>query len=264
MVPQGGVTELSASEKLEQLRAQQDLFRGLSFPTIAAYRDHGAIVHYAPSPESDVELRPEGIFLIDSGGQYLDGTTDITRTVALGEPTPEQKDHFTRILKGNLQLTMTRFPRNTAGNQLDTIARKPLWEIGLNYGHGTGHGVGSYLNVHEGPQGISYYRGIGVALEPGMVLSNEPAFYKEGEYGMRVENMMVVVKDEHNPNPVADFLTFENITWCPIDLRLVEKKLLDETEIAFLNAYHRRVRELLSPYLEADEKTWLEKATRPI
>ena len=262
-VPQGGVTEISASQKLEEFRQELDLYQGPSFETIAGYQEHGAIVHYASTPQTDVELKPRGIFLIDSGGQYLDGTTDITRTIALGKPTAEQKDRFTRILKGHISLAMTRFPRGTAGNQLDTIARKPLWDINQNYGHGTGHGIGAYLNVHEGPQAISYYRGLGVPLEPGMIISNEPGFYKTGEYGMRVENLIVVVEDK-NGKTTNDFYSFETISFCPIDLNLIDKNLLSARELGWLNSYHKKVKELLSPYLNKDEKEWLTKATRQI
>ena len=263
-VPGGGVTELSAAEKAEHFRAEQKLYQGLSFATIAAYREHGAIVHYEPTSRTDVELKPEGIFLFDSGGQYLDGTTDITRTVALGDPTPEQKDRFTRVLKGHIQLAMTRFPRNTAGNQLDTIARKPLWDIALNYGHGTGHGVGSYLNVHEGPHAISFYRGIGVPLEVGMIISNEPGYYKAGEYGIRTENIILTLKDEDGSSDEYEFYKFETITLCPIDLKLIEPSLLTEAEKNWLNSYHLRVRETLSPYLKGEELDWLISATRSI
>ena len=262
-VPQGGVTEISASQKLEEFRQELDLYQGPSFETIAGYQEHGAIVHYASTPQTDVELKPRGIFLIDSGGQYLDGTTDITRTIAMGKPTAEQKDRFTRILKGHISLAMTRFPRGTAGNQLDTIARKPLWDINQNYGHGTGHGIGAYLNVHEGPQAISYYRGLGVPLEPGMIISNEPGFYKTGEYGMRVENLIVVVEDK-NGKTTNDFYSFETISFCPIDLNLIDKNLLSARELGWLNSYHKKVKELLSPYLNKDEKEWLTKATRQI
>jgi len=262
-VPQGGVTEISASQKLEEFRQELDLYQGPSFETIAGYQEHGAIVHYASTPQTDVELKPRGIFLIDSGGQFLDGTTDITRTIAMGKPTAEQKDRFTRILKGHISLAMTRFPRGTAGNQLDTIARKPLWDINQNYGHGTGHGIGAYLNVHEGPQAISYYRGLGVPLEPGMIISNEPGFYKTGEYGMRVENLIVVVEDK-NGKTTNDFYSFETISFCPIDLNLIDKNLLSARELGWLNSYHKKVKELLSPYLNKDEKEWLTKATRQI
>ncbi|MBN1406472.1 MAG: aminopeptidase P family protein [Calditrichaceae bacterium] len=263
-VPKGGVTEISASEKLMELRAADSLFKGLSFATISSYNEHGAIVHYESSPETDVELKPEGIYLIDSGGQYLDGTTDITRTVALGEPTDEQKDRFTRILKGHIALSMISFPQGTQGIQLDTLARKPLWDIGLNYGHGTGHGVGAFLNVHEGPQGISYYRGIGVPLELGMVCSNEPGFYKAGEYGMRIETMINVVKDEEKSSEDLTFYKFETMTLCPIDTKLIDKALLTGEEIEFINIYHKRVYGELSPKLRGKAKEWLAAATEPI
>ncbi|MHB2155271.1 aminopeptidase P family protein [Calditrichota bacterium GD2] len=263
-VPQGGVTEMSAAQRLEKFRAEQSLYQGPSFETISAYGEHGAIVHYASSPESDVELKPEGIYLIDSGGQYLDGTTDITRTLALGEPTEEQRDRFTRILKGHIDLAIASFPVGTQGIQLDTLARKALWEIGQNYGHGTGHGVGAFLSVHEGPQGISYYRGIGVPLEVGMVCSNEPGFYKAGEYGMRVENLIVVVKDEQKSSEEWSFLKFENLTYCPIDLKLVDLNLLTRDEIDYLNAYHKKVYDILAPYLKKEERQWLKEKTQPV
>ncbi len=259
-VPQGGVTELSAAAKLEAFRKEVPLFKGLSFETISAYGEHGAIVHYSSTEESDVELKPQGIYLLDSGGQYLDGTTDITRTVTLGRPTAEQKDRFTRVLKGHIDLALAKFPRGTQGIQLDTIARKALWDIEENYGHGTGHGVGSYLGVHEGPQAISYYRGFGVALEPGMILSNEPGFYKEGEYGIRIETLVQVVECTDNTN----FLAFKTATLCPIDLKLVDKSLLTEAEIDYLNAYHKRVRETLLPLLDEKEQQWLIANTEAI
>ena len=263
-VPQGGVTEMSAAAKLEALRAEQKLFQGLSFETISSYNEHGAIVHYTSSPETDVELKAPGIYLIDSGGHYLDGTTDITRTIALGQPTEEQKDRFTRVLKGHIDLAMASFPVGTQGIQLDTIARKPLWDIGLNYGHGTGHGVGTFLNVHEGPQGISYYRGLGVALQPGMVCSNEPGYYKAGAYGMRVENLIVVTKDEEKSNDEWQFLKFYDLTLCPIDVTLIEKSMLTPQEVAYLNAYHQKVYDTLAPFLKKEEKNWLREKTRPV
>ena len=263
-VPQGGVTEMSAAEKLEAFRAEQELYQGPSFETISAFNEHGAIVHYTSGPESDVELKAPGIFLIDSGGQYLDGTTDITRTVAFGEPTDEQKDRFTRVLKGHIDLALASFPRGTQGIQLDTIARKPLWDIGLNYGHGTGHGVGAFLSVHEGPQGISYYRGLGVPLEVGMICSNEPGFYKTGEYGIRVETLIQVVKDEQKSSQEFEFYKFETATLCPIDTSLVDKSLLTEQEIQYLNDYHQKTFDTLAPFLSGEELEWLKEATRPI
>jgi Xaa-Pro aminopeptidase len=263
-VPKGGVTEISASDKLAEFRAADSLFQGLSFATISAYNEHAAVVHYESSTETDVELKSEGIYLIDSGSHYLDGTTDITRTIALGEPNDEQKDRFTRIMKGHIALSMVSFPQGTQGIQLDTLARRPLWDIGLNYGHGTGHGVGAFLNVHEGPQGISYYRGIGVPLELGMVCSNEPGFYKAGEYGMRIETLISVVKDEEKSSEDFTFYKFDTMTLCPIDTKLIDKSLLTEEEIEYINIYHKRVHEELSPKLRGKAKEWLAAATEPI
>jgi Xaa-Pro aminopeptidase len=263
-VRRGGLTELSAALKLGEFRGRQPRFRGPSFATISAYRGHGAIVHYSVSQETDIPLKPAGIYLIDSGGQYLDATTDITRTVALGRPTAEQRDRFTRVLKGMITLSTVSFPKGTSGPQLDVLARRALWEKGLNYGHGTGHGIGSYLNVHEGPQGISPTRGFGVGLEPGMILSNEPAYYKEGEYGIRIENLVLVVEDTALSKAESPFYAFETLTLCPIDLRLVKKELLTEDEIRWLNGYHRRVRKELTPLLDKAESAWLKHATRSI
>jgi len=258
------ITEISAAEVLEDFRRKQELYQGPSFDTISAYQEHAAIVHYSATPESDVMLKPEGIYLIDSGGQYLDGTTDITRTLVLGEPSMLQKELFTQVLKGHIRLAMTRFPKGTAGNQLDTIARKPLWDLGLNYGHGTGHGIGSYLNVHEGPHAISYYRGIGVKLEPGMMISNEPGYYRTGEFGIRIENLILTITDLGSFPDGLEFLTFETVTLCPIQLKLIEKSLLSAEEIQWLNEYHERVRETLSPYLNDLEQDWLKGATQTL
>lgn len=263
-VPQGGVTEISALKKAEEFRAGQDLFMGASFETISSYQANGAIIHRSPTPEDNAALKPEGIFLFDSGGQYADGTTDITRTIALAEPTAEQKDRFTRVLKGHIAVATCSFPRGTQGFQLDSFARKALWDIGQNYGHGTGHGIGSFLGVHEGPQAISYYRGFGYALELGMILSNEPGFYKAGEYGLRIENIICIIKDEKKSSKDFEFYTFETISFCPIDLKFVEKSLLSREEINWLNDYHKKVFETLSPLLKADERDWLKKATQEI
>ncbi len=262
-VPRGGVTEVKAARKIEEIRRQQPLFRGLSFKTISAYAGHAALPHYSTNPESDVPLRPEGVYLIDSGSQYSDATTDITRTVALGPATDEQRDRLTRVLKGLIGLTRTSFPRGTAGKQLDTLARLALWEVGLNFGHGTGHGVGAFLNVHEGPQAISYYRCIGVPLEPDMVTSIEPGYYKDNEYGLRLENMVLVVKDEARSTAASAFYTFETLTLCPIDLKLVKKEMLTPEETSWLNSYHQKVGEALTPFLEPEEAAWIKKATRP-
>jgi len=263
-VPKGGITELVAARKLEEIRRQKPLFRGLSFQTISSYRSHGAIVHYRVGPETDFPLKPKGLYLIDSGSHYLDATTDITRTVSLGKPTAEQKDRFTRVLKGAIGLSRTSFPQGTSGTQLDALARLPLWEVGQNYGHGTGHGIGAFLNVHEGPQGIAPGRGFGIGLEPGMILSIEPGFYKQDEYGLRVENLVLVVTSPPKSSPGESFCRFETLTLCPIDLRLVEEELLTENEVHWLNAYHQKVREQLTPLLGKVESEWLKKVTRPL
>jgi len=261
-VPKRKVTELSAARRVEEFRSRQDLFQGLSFKTISSYGSHGAVVHYAVSPETDIPLKSEGIYLIDSGSQYLDATTDITRTICLGKPTEEQRDRFTRILKGVIALTCVSFPQGTTGPQLDILARLALWENGLNYGHGTGHGVGAYLNVHEGPQSIAPARGFGVGFEPGMITSIEPGYYKENGYGLRVENMALVVKDEAKSSQALSFFTFETLTLCPIDLKLVKKDLLAAEEIQWLNTYHRKVRKALTPRLGNAEAAWLKKTTQ--
>ncbi len=263
-VPKGELTELSAAKKMEEFRRQQGLFMGLGFKTISSFGSHGAVVHYAVSPETDIPLKPRGIYLIDSGSQYKDATTDITRTVCLSRPTDEQRDRFTRVLKGLIALTKVSFPQGTFGTQIDVLARLALWEKGLNYGHGTGHGIGAYLSVHEGPQGIAPARGFGVALEPGMITSIEPGFYKENDYGVRVENLALVVKESSKSTQNLAFYGFETLTLCPIDLKLVKKGLLAAEEIQWLNSYHRKVRKALTPRLSSAEAAWLKKATRPI
>jgi Xaa-Pro aminopeptidase len=260
----GGVTEMSAAAQCLAFRSEQKLFKGLSFETISSYGRHGAIVHYSATPETDIPLKPRGLYIIDSGSQYLDATTDITRTVCLGAPTDKQKDGFTRVLKGLIDLTLTSFPRGTSGKQLDTIPRLALWDKGLNFIHGTGHGVGTYLNVHEGPQAISYYRCIGVALQPGMITTIEPGLYQENEFGLRTENIVVVVEDKKSSSSGTDFYKFETLTLCPIDLSLIKKSLLTEREISWLNDYHGRVRRTLTPLLDKDEARWLGLATRPL
>lgn len=263
-VPKGGVSEMSASAMLERLRQEQDLYQGPSFSPISAYASNAAIVHYSATMDTNRELLPSGLYLIDSGGQYLDGTTDITRTVSLGRPTAEHKQMFTRVLKGHIALASTPFPQGTVGKQLDTLARAALWQVGCNYGHGTGHGVGTYLNVHEGPHAISYYRCTGVPLVPGMITSNEPGYYKAGDYGIRIENLAVVVESEVHSREGARFFQLEDLTLCPIDRRLIDASLLDTREVAHLNAYHARVREVVGPHLESESKTWLEIATEPL
>jgi Xaa-Pro aminopeptidase len=264
-VPQGGLSEMQASERLEQLRAEGDFFRGISFAPISGYAGHGAIVHYSATEDTASTLRPEGLYLIDSGGQYQDGTTDITRTVLLGkEATAEQRDHFTRVLKGHIALAVLCFPQGTAGRQIDAFARSALWQAGLDYAHGTGHGVGAYLNVHEGPQSINATRCTGAKLEAGNILSNEPGFYLEGQYGIRTENLMLVVKDEARSKNGRDFFRFETLTLCPIDHRLIDVKLLTSDERAWINDYHTLVRETLTPLLDKKTAAWLKRATKRV
>ena len=258
----GEIDELTAVEKLAQLRRMGELFRDFSFDTISGAGPNGAIVHYRSSPRTNRKLQAGELFLVDSGAQYLDGTTDITRTVAIGAPTPEMRDRFTRVLKGHIALGSVRFPRGTSGSQLDTLARRALWEVGLDYDHGTGHGVGSYLAVHEGPHRISKVPNR-VALLPGMIVSNEPGYYKTGAYGIRVENL-VAVQSEPALAGGMPMLSFETLTLVPIDLRLVEPKIMTADEIAWLDAYHQRVRESLTPLLDAPTATWLAQATRPV
>jgi len=263
-VDSGEVTEVGISKKLAEIRAMDDRFRGPSFDTIASYKEHGAIIHYGPTPETDVTVHRDGILLVDSGGQYLDGTTDITRTLALSTPTAEQKERFTQILKGVIGITVQPFPQGTAGRQIDILARLALWSAGVNFIHGVGHGIGAYLNVHEGPQAISYYRCTGVALEPGMVCSIEPGYYKDGAYGMRIENVVVVADAPDVGEGGAEFRRFETLTLCPIDLSLIDRGLLTADEIAWLNDYHEKVRTVLGEHLDQAEKAWLDSATAPI
>jgi Xaa-Pro aminopeptidase len=262
---EGGVTEISAGEKLAALRAEGEHYRGESFATIAALDGHGATIHYQASEKTDVPLAPGAIFLLDSGGQYLDGTTDVTRTILLArEATPEQRDRFTRVLKGHMAVARCHFPAGTAGRQIDTLGRLALWDAGLDYAHGTGHGVGAYLNVHEGPQAISHTRCTGVPLEEGNILSDEPGFYQEKEYGIRIESLLLTVQDETLSRRETPFLGFEVLTLCPIDLRLVEPDLLTAEERTWLDAYHRRVYDELAPDLAAEDRSWLRRATRPL
>jgi Xaa-Pro aminopeptidase len=260
--PKGGLGEIAASDRLEALRRHGEHFRDLSFPTISGAGANGAIVHYRASPRSERRLEPGALYLVDSGAQYLDGTTDVTRTVAIGTPSAEMRDRFTRVLKGHIALATCRFPRGTTGSQLDALARRALWEVGLDYDHGTGHGVGSYLAVHEGPQRISKLPNT-QALLPGMIVSDEPGYYKAGAYGIRIENLVVVT-------PVAttdgerELLGFETLTLAPIDRNLVEAALLDAAEIAWFDAYHARVAAEIAPLVDAATRQWLAAATRPI
>ncbi len=263
-VQKGGVTEISAQEKLEDFRRRQEMYVGPSFGSISSYKIHGAIIHYSATPESDIPLEPESIYLIDSGGQYLDGTTDITRTVALGPPSDEQKQRFTAVLMGHIDLMLTSFTEGTTGPALDVIARRPLWNLGLNYNHGTGHGVGAHLGVHEGPQAINPTRGFDIALREGMILSNEPGFYKDGEYGIRIENLVHVVADGDHGREGFKFLRFDYATLCPIDRRCIDKNMLSDRQLEWLNDYHKNVWETLSPLVEGDIREWLKEATRPL
>lgn len=261
-VPSGTIDELSASDKLEDFRKKQADFRDLSFDTISAAGPNGAIVHYKSSPETNRKITGDILYLLDSGGQYLDGTTDLTRTLAIGRPSEEQRDRFTRVLKGHIALAQARFPVGRTGAHLDTLARKSLWDVGLDYDHGTGHGVGSYLGVHEGPQSISQ-RGFDVALMPGMIVSNEPGFYKQKEYGIRIENL-VIVQESHFEDEERPMNIFETITFVPIDTRLVNAHMMSSAEITWLNIYHAQVREKISPYLKGRELAWLKQATQSI
>ena len=260
----GAMTELSLAEKLTEFRAGQESFLGPSFSTIVAYNEHGALPHYSASEESNSEIGSAGILLIDSGGQYLNGTTDITRTIALGRPSPAAKKDFTLVLKGNISLAMAKVPAGTKGVQLDILARQYLWEHGLNFGHGTGHGVGFCLNVHEGPQSISPSDGneARTVIEAGMLISDEPAIYREGEYGIRIENLILCYEDEETE--FGKFLKFDTVSLCYIDKSLIDISLLDQKEIGWLNSYHAEVYEKLSPFLGEDEKKWLKVKTEAL
>lgn len=258
----GKLTEMSAADRLEAFRRECGDVQGLSFPTISGAGANGAIVHYRVTKESDKRLEPGSLYLVDSGAQYPGGTTDVTRTVAIGTPTAEMIEMFTRVLKGHIALASAIFPDGTTGSQLDVLARTPLWQAGLDYDHGTGHGVGSFLGVHEGPHRISKMPSR-VAMKPGMVVSNEPGFYKTGAFGIRIENLLYVRAQGQTAGPKA-FYGFDVLTLAPIDLTLVDRDMLDRGEAEWLNNYHRRVAETLSPKLDADTRKWLETATRAI
>lgn len=260
-VPAGKETEISVDKKLHTFRAAQPLYMGESFDTIAGYKEHGAIVHYEATPETDVTLKPEGFLLLDSGAQYLDGTTDITRTIALGPLTEEEKTDYTLILKGHIALAMAVFPEGTRGAQLDVLARMPIWKERMNYLHGTGHGVGHFLNVHEGPQSIRMNENP-VALQPGMVTSNEPGVYKAGSHGIRTENLVLTVPA--GEGMFGKYLKFETLTLCPICRKGIIKELLTAEEIGWLDDYHRTVYEKLSPDLNNDEREWLKEACKAV
>lgn len=259
--PKGGIDELIAVDKLWSFRKKRDLLRDKSFDTISGSGPNGALPHYRVTEETNRPLKVGELYLVDSGGQYLDGTTDITRTVAIGEPTDEMRDRFTRVLKGHIALATTRFPKGTSGMALDAIARRPIWEAGLDYDHGTGHGVGAFLGVHEGPQRIAKL-GTAVPLEAGMILSNEPAYYKEAAYGIRIENLILVRPVEEDTE--REMFEFENLTWAPLDRRLVETTLLADNELEWLNSYHAAVFEKLSGLVEGAALDWLKAATAPI
>lgn len=260
-VPAGGQTEISVDRKLHAFRAEQPLYMGESFDTIAGYKEHGAIVHYEATPETDVELKPEGFLLLDSGAQYLDGTIDITRTIALGNLTEEEKEDYTLILKGHINLAMAVFPVGTRGAQLDVLARMPIWQKKMNYLHGTGHGIGHFLNVHEGPQSIRMNENP-VTLRPGMLTSNEPGVYKGGSHGIRTENLVLTVPA--GEGMFGEYLKFETVTLCPICKKGILKELLNAEEIAWLNSYHQTVYSKLSPALNEAEKAWLKQACEAI
>lgn len=260
-VEAGGQTEISIDRKLTSLRAEQHLFRDISFDTIAGYQAHGAIVHYEATPETDVALKPEGLILIDSGAQYQDGTTDITRTIALGPVTDEMKHVYTLVLKGHIQLELAKFPDGASGTQLDALARECMWREGYNYLHGTGHGVGSYLSVHEGPHQIRM-EWKPTPLRAGMTVTDEPGLYLSGKFGVRIENTLLI--KDYQTTEFGKFLQMESLTLCPIDLTPVDFSMLQPEEIEWLDIYHRDVFEKLSPYLEGEDLEWLREATRPV
>ncbi len=256
------ITEISASDKLEAFRKEGEGFAGLSFDTISGYGAHGAIIHYSATPETDCELKPAGLYLVDSGAQYLFGTTDITRTVAMGKLTKNMKRDFTNVLKGHIRIAITQFPQGfTTGANIDAFAREALWKDGKNYLHGTGHGVGAYLSVHEGPMSISTRRS-DTKIVSGMVVSNEPGYYEPDQYGIRIENLVLSVPKEKTA--WGQFVGFENLTMCPIDIRAIEPALLSDEEKKYLNDYHKLVFKTLSPLLGKEEKDWLKKMTAAI
>lgn len=260
-VEAGGQTEMSLDEKLTGFRSEQDLFKGVSFDTIVGYEEHGAIVHYEATPATDATIEPRGLVLIDSGGQYQDGTTDITRTIALGELTDEQRRVYTLVLRGHIQLELCKFPSGTCGSQLDALARQPMWREGMNFMHGTGHGVGSYLNVHEGPHQIRMeWRP--APLLAGMTVTDEPGIYMEGKFGVRIENTLLVTP--YKETEFGSFLQFESLTLAPIDTTPILMDMLLEEEKAWLNAYHAEVYRQLSPHLTDEENQWLSEATKAI
>ena len=257
----GQLTEITIDQRLTAFRAEQPLFRGISFDTIAGYGAHGAIVHYEATPETDIPLKPEGLLLLDSGAQYLDGTTDITRTIALGPLTDEEKRAYTLVLKGHIQIELCKFPSGASGTQIDILARKDMWREGLNYLHGTGHGVGTYLNVHEGPHQFRM-EWKPAPLVAGMTITDEPGIYLEGKFGVRIENTLLMIP--YRETAFGKFLQFESLTLCPIDKTPIVRSMLLPEEIDWLNAYHQHVFDTISPHLDADETVWLREACAPI
>lgn len=260
-VEAGGQTEMSVDRKLTSLRAEQDLFRDISFDTIAGYQAHGAIVHYEASAETDAPLKPEGLLLLDSGAQYQDGTTDITRTIALGPVTEEMKHIYTLVLKGHIQLKLAKFPDGASGTQLDALARECMWREGLNFLHGTGHGVGSYLNVHEGPHQVRMEY-MPAPLRSGMTVTDEPGLYLAGKFGVRIENTLLI--KDYMETEFGKFLQMESLTLCPIDTAPIDVDMLLPEELKWLNSYHAEVYAKLAPYLDEEEQIWLKNATKPI
>ena len=260
-VPAGEVTEVTIEEKLKEYRSQQPLYFGESFNTIAGYKGNGAIVHYHATPENHLKVEPEGLMLIDSGAQFMDGTTDITRTIAVGPLTEQMKKDYTNVLKGHIQIATAIYPQGTRGSQLDVLARKALWDNCLHYSHGTGHGIGHFLNVHEGPQNIRLEEN-SVTLQPGMVTSNEPGLYRADEYGIRLENL--IITQEFNENEFGAFYNFETITLCHFDTKPIVKAMLTDKEVEWLNNYHTMVFDKLSPHLNEEEKAWLKEKTKSI
>jgi len=261
--PKGHVTELEAAEYLDACRRKQAMWEDCSFPTISGAGSNGAIVHYHSTPATNRPLEPGTLYLVDSGGQYLDGTTDITRTLAIGIPSDEYCDRYTRVLQGHIALATARFPEGTTGSQLDALARAPLWAQGLDYDHGTGHGVGSFLGVHEGPQRIAKSPNA-VALKPGMIVSNEPGYYKAGAFGIRLENLVLVVKDESIKTSIRPFLAFDTLTIVPFERALIATGMLSLNEREWVDAYHARVWKCLQSEVDTDTRAWLEQATQPM
>ena len=260
-VPAGKESEVSIDKKLYDFRAQQEDFKGISFDTIAGYKEHAAIVHYEATPETDIPLKPEGLLLLDSGAQYLDGTTDITRTIALGPLTEEEKTDYTLVLKGHLQLQNAHFPAGTCGTQLDALARCAMWKCGINYMHGTGHGIGHFLCVHEGPHQIRMNH-MPTLLEPGMIVTDEPGIYKAGRHGIRIENTLLIIPAQETE--FGKFYKFEPLTLCPIDKKAIAIEIMTDEELVWLNGYHQMVYDRLCPFLSEEENAWLKEATSPL